>query len=363
MTTCIFPLKTKDLNKLFEIIDVTTINPKIDLVTRARVEEVIIDDPVLFAFLDEIKIIDKNKLIDLVSLFINSPERDNRVEELQIGGNSIINYEAKHFKKDVFAFLALFVSIVLLYISYLRCNEFFNRFQMAHENANISEFNMDKNALLILKFFISLLPGCSEGNFQMDVITKVTSYITTEIFKTTSLSILKAKATCYTSVSSDPTMQLLASTIEHLYDTNGINSCITTIVTNDMTRMVIHFTEDVNIAFNKANGAINFMLMAGAMISTSSIYLLHRIKNKPPPVYLEIESDLRFKTQGVPKLLEHENASTTLLIEDRNPEVEMFENALRRRGGRSKKSKKSKKTKGKKNRNSKTRRNRKTRSA
>lgn len=359
MTTCNFPLKTKDLTKLFEIIDVTTINPKINVVTRARVEEVILDDPALFAFLNEIKIIDTNKLIDLVSLFLNSPERDSRLEELQTGGNSIINYEPKHFKKDVFALLALFVSIVLLYISYLRCNDFFNRFQTAHENANIAEISMDKNAMLILRYFISLIPGCSEGNFQMEVITKVTSYITTEIFKTTSLSLLKAKATCYTSVSSDPTLQLLASTIEHLYDTSAINSCMTTIVTNDMTRMVMQFTEDVNIAFNKANGAINFMLMAVGMISTSSIYLLHRIKNKPPPVYFEIESDLRFKTRRVPKLLELENASATLLIEDRNPEVEMFENVLRRRGGRSKKSKK---TKGKKNRNSKTRRNRKTRS-
>lgn len=321
-----FSIKEDDLtNLLTDISNVIDVNVNVNIVSRALIETEIENDHEFFGFLEQIDIIDKDKLIDLVSKFFTVPDTDNRVEELQ-GGGSLIKYDKKYFKYDVFALMMCFVSLIMLYISYLKFYEFVKILTDAQKEAITAHENMDTNVALILKYFVSLIPGCSDGNFQMKVITKITELITTNVYKTTSLSLMRAQERCFTSISSDPYLQFIASSIEYVYDRSNRNACVNTVVSNDLINMVRQFTEDVNISFGKADSAFNLMLSSSALLVPSIYYLRARLTNKPAPFAIENMQGGGFKMKRVNKTQNKKSKVNTIKRTKRNKSMKKQKN-------------------------------------
>jgi hypothetical protein len=64
---------------------------------------------------------------------------------------------------------------------------------------------------------------------------------------------------------------------------------MTTIVSNDLARMITVFTEDINISVGKAEGAIGFLITASTMLGVSGGFILSRIRGAAETEVKKIE--------------------------------------------------------------------------
>jgi hypothetical protein len=257
-------------------------NSDVNLTGRAMIENELRTNKIYSFLFNKKSIFDVEKLLDLASKFINIPEKSRRVEEMSSGGSIfLINYSKTHFKYDVLAIITFILSVVLLYISYVRFNDLYETISAAELRALMPKGMFDGRVSLILEHFVSILPGCQEGNLQTRVITGVSQIVKEKVYATLSDSMKKAQTTCFTQISSDPNsiIQYVSSGFETFFDT-GISQCVKNTMMNDFSVMVNQLTLNVNVEFGKIQGTVHMIFYSGACLFNSMYHLNSRIRMK-----------------------------------------------------------------------------------
>ena len=264
-------------NKLLDVLE----NGKINMTGRTMIENEIRENPKYKFLLSSNTIFDLDKILDLASKFINVSEESDRVEELSGGGSFIINYDKANFKYDVLSIITFIISIVLLYISYVRFNDLYEALNAAELRSLMPKGMFDGRISLVLEHFVSILPGCNNGNLQSRFITGITQIVKEKVYDTISLSTEKAKLTCFTQISNDPNsmIQYVSSGFESLFD-SSISTCVTNTLASDFAVMLNQLTLNMNVEFGKVKGTVNMILYAGACLFNSMRHLNNRIRMK-----------------------------------------------------------------------------------
>jgi hypothetical protein len=279
-----------DVKQLFIKIETVLKHSDINLAGRAMIENELKTNKRYHFLFDKDSIFDVEKLLDLASKFIYIPETSDRVEELTGGGSFLISYDKTNFKYDVFAIITFLVSIVLLYISYVRFNDLYETLSAAELRSMMPKGMFDGRLSLVLEHFVSILPGCQEGNLQSRFINSVTQIVKEKVYTTLSLSTEKAKLACFTQVSSDPNsiIQYVSSGFESLFDSN-ISSCVTNTMANDFAAMLSQLTLNMNTEFGKVKGTVHMIFASGGCLLHSMRHFNNRfrMKNKSPILAIE----------------------------------------------------------------------------
>jgi hypothetical protein len=230
---------------------------------------------------DKKSIFDVEKLLDIASKFMNVPEKSSRIEEISGGNNSLVNYNKTYFKYDVLAIITFIISIVLLYISYVRFNDLYETISAAELRSLMPKGMFDGRVSLILEHLVSILPGCQEGNIQTRVITGISQIVKEKVYSTLSDSMKTAQTTCFTQISTDPNsiLQYVSSGFESYFD-SSISHCVKNTMMHDFTTMVNQLSLNVNVEFGKIQGTVNMIFYAGACLFNSMYHLNHRIRIK-----------------------------------------------------------------------------------
>lgn len=267
-------------HKILDVMD-----SDVNFTGRAMIENELRTNRIYSFLFDKKSIFDVEKILDLASKFINIPEKSGRVEELSrgggSGGNFLINYSKTHFKYDVLAIITLIISVVLLYISYVRFNDLYETISAAELRSLMPKGMFDGRVSLILEHFVSILPGCQEENLQTRVITGISQIVKEKVYATLSNSMKKAQTTCFTQISSDPNsiIQYVSSGFESYFDT-GISHCVKNTMMNDFSTMVNQLTLNVNVEFGKIQGTVQMIFYAGACMFNSMYHLNNRMRLK-----------------------------------------------------------------------------------
>ena len=260
-------------------------NSDVNLTGRAMIENELRTNKIYSFLFNKKSIFDVEKLLDLASKFIDIPEKSGRVEEMSNrggnGGNFLINYSKTHFKYDVLAIITFIISVVLLYISYVRFNDLYETISAAELRSLMPNGMFDGRVSLILEHFVSILPGCQEGNLQTRVITGISQIVKEKVYATLSNSMKKAQTNCFTQISTDPNsiIQYVSSGFESYFDT-GISHCIKNTMINDFSTMVNQMTLNVNVEFGKIQGTVQMIFYSGACMFNSMYHLHNRIRIK-----------------------------------------------------------------------------------
>ncbi len=275
-------LTTKnDVKQLFIKISTVLENGKVNPVGRAMIENELKTNKRYSFLFGKDSIFDVEKLLDLASKIIYVPETSDRVEELIGGGSFLISYDKASFKYDVFAIITFLISVVLLYISYARFNDLYETLSAAELRSMMPKGMFDGRLSLVLEHFVSILPGCQEGNLQSRFITSITQIVKEKVYTTLSLSAEKAKTVCFTKVSSDPNsmIQYVSSGFESLFDSN-ISTCVTNTMANDFATMLSQLTLNMNTEFGKVKGTVHMIFVSGGCLLHSMRHFNNRLRMK-----------------------------------------------------------------------------------
>jgi hypothetical protein len=282
-------------NKLLDVME----NGKINMTGRAMIENELKTNKKYSFLFGKKSIFDIDKLLDLASKFIYVPEKSDRVEELSGGGYFLINYDKANFKYDVLSIITFIISIVLLYISYLRFNDLYETLNAAELRSMMPKGMFDGRISLVLEHFVSILPGCNEGNMQSRFLTGITQIVKEKVFDTLSASTEKAKLTCFTQISNDPNsmIQYVSSGFESLFD-SSISTCVTNTLANDFSVMLNQLTLNMNNEFGKVKGTVNMIFYAGGCLFNSMRHLNYRMrmKNASPKLAITEGGTKKLKT-------------------------------------------------------------------
>ena len=264
-------------NKLLDVIE----TGKVNMTGRAMIENEIRENPTYRFLLSSNTIFDLDKILDLASKFINISEESERVEELSGGANFLISYDKANFKYDVLSIITFIISIVLLYISYVRFNDLYETLNAAELRSLMPKGMFDGRISLVLEHFVSIFPGCHDGNLQSRTMMGITQIVKEKVYATISASTEKAKLTCFTQISTDPNsmIQYVSSGFESLFD-SGISTCVTNTLANDFSVMLNQLTLNMNNEFGKVKGTVHMIFYAGACLFNSMRHLNSRMRMK-----------------------------------------------------------------------------------
>lgn len=260
----------------------TVLNSDVNMASRAMIENELRTNKMYRFLFEKYSIFDVEKLLDMASKFMNVPEKSSRVEEISGGkGLFLISYNKSYFKYDVGSIITFIISMVLLYIAYVRFNDLYETLSAAELRSMMPKGMFDGRVSLILEHFVSILPGCQEGNLQTRMITGISQIVKEKVFSTLSDSMRKAQTMCFTQVSTDPNsiIQYVSSGFESYFD-SSISHCVKNTMMHDFTRMVNELSLNVNIEFGKIQGTVNLIFYAGAGMFSSMYYLNHRLRMK-----------------------------------------------------------------------------------
>jgi len=279
-----------DIKHLFMKMASALENAEVNLAGRTMIENELKSDKRYRFLFGKKSIFDVEKLLDLASKLIYVPETSDRVEELAGGGSFLIRYDKANFKYDVFAIITLLISVVLLYISYVRFNDLYETLSAAELRSMMPKGMFDGRLSLVLEHFVSILPGCQEGNLQSRFITSITQIVKEKVYSTLSMSAEKAKTVCFTQISSDPNsmIQYVSSGFESLFDSN-ISTCVTNTMANDFATMLSQMTLNMNTEFGKVKGTVHMILYSGACLFHSMRHFNNRLRMKSKSPTLAIE--------------------------------------------------------------------------
>jgi len=279
-----------DIKHLFMKMATALENTDVNLAGRAMIENELKSNKRYRFLFGKDSIFDVEKLLDLASKLIYVPETSGRVEELTGGGSFLISYDKANFKYDVFAVITLLISVVMLYISYVRFNNLYETLSAAELRSMMPKGMFDGRLSLVLEHFVSILPGCQEGNLQSRFITSVTQIVKEKVYSTLSMSAEKAKMTCFTQVSSDPNsiLQYVSSGFESLIDSN-ISACVTNTMANDFATMLSQLTLNMNTEFGKVKGTVHMIFVSGGCLLHSMRHFNNRLRMKSKSPTLTIK--------------------------------------------------------------------------
>ena len=266
----------------------------------------------------------KKEVIGLASKLIYVPEMSDRFETVG-GGGDIVLYKKNTFTNDILAIITLIVSCFLIYISFVRFEQFYNAYKSAALDVQLPDGIIDSKVTYVLQYFVSLVPGCNkigETNFQKRVLNVLLEGLKRQVYDSLSSTSIKAHEMCFTQLSNDPTstVQLIANAAQIAFSDS--KSCVVNVMTSDFNIFVQNLTMKFNVSFGQANGAINMLLFSCGSSLAALSYLKKRIRGNSDILAIQ-------DADSTPSILAIQDADSTLTTT----------------GGRKRRSKKNKKRK------------------
>ena len=145
-----------EYKSLLDSLIITLSNAPENLIAKAMIENEIENNEnysfLGLLFTDE----GKKMVIGLASKLIYVPQTSDEIE-LVGGGGNVIPYNKNTFTNDILAIITLIVSCLLIYISFIRFEQFYRAYELAALDVKLPEGVIDSKVTYVLIYFVSLI--------------------------------------------------------------------------------------------------------------------------------------------------------------------------------------------------------------